>query len=142
MLQRYSDWQLRLDNFLLGCANLPFAYGRFDCSLFVSNAIYVMTGTDLAAPYRGQYRSRKEALLLAKRNTGKQSIRALLEFVLKDLPTIPVLCAQRGDIVLVKRGANDVSLALVSLDGKTLLAASKEGFLRLPLTLGIKAWRI
>jgi hypothetical protein len=35
-----------------------FSYGRWDCCLFVCDAIRVMTGIDLAADYRGAYSSR------------------------------------------------------------------------------------
>jgi hypothetical protein len=94
-----------------------------------------MTGHDLAAPYRGKYRSRKEALAMAK------PLRSFLETALSDLPVIPVLSAQRGDIVLVNRG-RDVSLGLIALNGREILAASKAGYLRLPVSLAESAWRV
>jgi cell wall-associated NlpC family hydrolase len=143
MLTRKSDWHIHLDKFLLAHGKTPFRYGEMDCSLFVFDAVHAMTGTDLAAPYRGRYHSRKQALALAKQHTGKASLRALLTAVLDPLPAVPVLLAQRGDIVLVRRGKHDVSIAIVSLDGRTILAASNtEGFVRLPLALGIRAWRV
>jgi hypothetical protein len=144
-LQRYADWAERLDQFLLSVSRFRFRYGAGedsqDCALFVANAVYAMTGTDLAARFRGQYHSRKEALALAKSHTGKVTLRPFFEWALRELPQAPVPCAQRGDIVLVRR-AGDVSLGIVSLDGRTILAVAKEGLLRLPLHLGIRAWRV
>lgn len=139
MLIRKPDWDSRLDHFLLACAHVPFRFGQFDCCLFVAGCVYAMTETDLAARYRGQYHSRSEALALAKRHSG--SLREFLGYALADLPQIPVPCAQRGDIVLVRR-SRDVSLGIVSLDGRTILAAAKEGFLRLSRNLGVRAWRV
>jgi hypothetical protein len=131
-----------LDRYLLATATTPFAYGRSDCALFVAGAVDAMTGTDLAARFRGQYHSRKEAVALAKSYTGKLALRPFFEFALRDLPQVPVPCAQRGDIVLVKRAGGDVSLGLVSLDGRSLCSCAKEGFLRYERTLGIRAWRV
>jgi len=118
-----------------------FGYGANDCCLFVAGAVLAMTGTDIAAEFRGKYSSRKEALSLALSYAGKRSVRALVEKGLGALPVVPVLCAQRGDIALVKR-SRDVSLGLVALDGKAILAAGRDGLLRLPLTLGLRAWRV
>lgn len=100
-----------------------------------------MTGSDIAAHFRGKYRSRSEALDLALSYAGRRSIRALLEKALSDYSVIPVLCAQRGDLVLVQR-SRDVSLGVLALDGKAILAASQQGLTRLPLTLVVRAWRV
>jgi hypothetical protein len=42
---------------------------------------------------------------------------------------------------MVKR-AKDVSLGIIALNGRLIAAASAEGFLYLPLSLGLIAWRI
>lgn len=138
---RFADWQMRLDCFLNNSAAKPFAYGETDCCLFVADAVFAMSGVDLAASFRGRYHSRKEALAVAKKRTGKASLRLLIETALADLPAVSVLSAQRGDILLVKR-SRDVSLGILSLNGKEIVAAAAEGFLRLPLSLALRAWRV
>jgi hypothetical protein len=49
--------------------------------------------------------------------------------------------AQRGDIVLVQRGKSH-SLGVVGLNGREVVAAAEDAFLRLPLNLAICAWRV
>src|SRR6185437_16001334 len=135
---RFPDWPIRLEQFLRESSTEPFQYGRHDCCVFVANAVLAMTGRDLAADVRGRYRSRKEALALAQDRTGTRSIRALIETLLCDLPEVAPRMAQRGDIVLVKR-ASDVSLGLVALNGKEILAASRGGFVHLSMSRALCA---
>src|ERR1041385_7487616 len=126
-LARLPDWQSRLAQFLLAHRSTPFSYGRFDCCLFVCDAITAMTGTDPAARFRGTYSSLKEA-----RRYG--SVRKITEQVTTEfeMPEIPVLRAQRGDIVLIKR-SRDYSLGLVGLSG-SIAVLIKSGFTHIPLT--------
>lgn len=102
-----------------------------------------MTGTDLASPFRGCYRSRAEALALAKSYAGKPSLPLLIGKALyeRGLGEVPLLSAQRGDILLVKR-ANARSLGILALNGKEILAASETGYLRLDVSRAIRAWRV
>lgn len=142
-MQRYPDWQAQFSQFLTRRSSQPFAYGEMDCCLFVADCVEAMTGTDLAVRFRGKYRSRKEALQLAKRETGRGSIRALIEKTIKEfgLREVPLPYTQRGDIVLVAQ-KDAYLLGILALNGKEILAASKTGFLRLPLSRAVCAWRI
>ena len=58
---RKPDWQALLDAFLAEHQFDSFQYGRWDCCLFVCDAILAMTGVDPAAAYRGTYSSRAES---------------------------------------------------------------------------------
>src|SRR5690348_16756097 len=122
MLSRLPCWQCSLARFLLDNSRRPFRYGSFDCGLFVSDAILVMTGTDLAASFRGKYKSRTELLRLIRQYTGALSLRALAERITAEfqMPEVPILRAQRGDLVLLKR-ARDYSLGLVDLNGRDIV---------------------
>lgn len=102
-----------------------------------------MTGTDIAIGFRGRYRTRKEALEAVREYTGKVSIRAIAETLFREngLREVPVLSAQRGDAVLVKRG-RDWSLGLIALDGKTIVALAKNSLLRWPLSQAVRTWRV
>jgi len=135
-MTRYQDWPDRFEASVAAAAPRSFRYGKWDCCLAVADIVAAMTGTDLAAPYRGRYSSRKEALRL-----GNGALRGFLEEALSELPSIPVLCAQRGDIVLVQR-PRDVSLGLIALNGKAILAASRKGFMLFSLSLAVRAWRV
>src|SRR5690349_20174716 len=142
MLTRYPDWQSRLQQFLFKALSFQFAYGSADCCLFVADAVEAMTGIDIAAKYRGQYSSRTEALELAQRETGKRAVSSVIVAALEDagLPKIAVNAAQRGDVVLVRR-SGDVSLGIVDLNGKEILAIAQTSFVRIPLVRAIRAWR-
>lgn len=144
---RKPDWALRFDRFLVDHAHTPFSYGQFDCCLFIADAIAAMTGTDLAAPFRGRYHSRKSALEAVKTYCGRASVRTLVERAAAEqaMPVIPVPCAQRGDLLLLARPKGH-SLALVALNGREALVLRRAGIWRLPLAeLGSQAqcaWRV
>ena len=140
-MTRFPDWPARLELFLGGTSAKRFQYGRFDCCLFVANAVHAMTGFDLAFDVRGKYHSRREALELAQERTGMRSVRVLIEAILSPLPEVSPNMAQRGDIVLVKR-ASDVSLGLIALNGKEILATARSGFVRMSLHRASRAWRV
>jgi hypothetical protein len=53
-LERKPYWDTReLNDFLIARAFAPFSWGVNDCALFVADAIEAMTGTDIAADFRG-----------------------------------------------------------------------------------------
>jgi hypothetical protein len=136
MLTRRPCWQCVLSKFLIENQNRPFAYGRWDCCLFVCDAIQVMTGTDIAASFRGRYSSQREA-----RQFG--SVRAIAERVAQEhgMPDIPILRANRGDIALVKRGRSH-SLGLIDLNGRQILVVSAHGLYRIPLSHADHCWHV
>jgi hypothetical protein len=137
----------------------PFAWGKNDCATFACDAVLAMTGTDLAEPLRGKYDS---ALLAARTmNAFVSDIEAKKSVAdRKERPTdnllestafaiaaihgirqVPVLRAQRGDVVLVKL-ENGLALAIVSLNGHEVIAPGATGLRRLPLRSALRAWRI
>lgn len=113
---------------------MPLVYGRSDCCLFVCNAIQAMTGVDVAAEFRGKYSTLAEA-----RRFG--TVREIAERITAQfsMPEVPVLRAQRGDVVLIKR--RSYSLGLVDLSGR-IAALTKDGLTRIPIESASKAWRV
>ncbi len=136
MLVRKSCWQCQLAKFFFLSSRTPFAYGSFDCCMFVCDAILAMTGTDIAAEFRGTYSSQKES-----RRHG--SVRSIAERVTREhgMPEVPVLRAQRGDMALLKR-PRDYSLGIFDLSGMAVAAATKKGTVRVPLSEVQRAWRV
>jgi hypothetical protein len=141
---RRADWQSRLESFLHANAHHPFAYGSWDCCLFVSSAIHQMTDVDPAHEFRNNYSSRGEAYRSIKAATGAASLEAVVTTITDKLqmPLIPVLCAQRGDVVLLNRAARDYSLGLVSLNGREIIVCRRDGLCRISLARAIRAWRV
>lgn len=142
-MTRLHDWQARLDSFLHVHAHDPFVYGSWDCCLFVCDAILEMTGIDPAQDYRDNYKSRGEAYRLIKAATGSKSLQTIVANITAKLQMakIPVLCAQRGDVVLIKR-ARDYSLGLIALNGREIVACRAHGLCRISLSHATRAWRV
>jgi hypothetical protein len=142
-MTRRPDWQARLDSFLREHQQHPFAYGSWDCCLWVSSAIQAMTGVDPARAFRRHYSSRGEALTLIKTVTGSSSVEAIVAQTAKELwmPEIPIPFAQRGDVVLVKR-ARDYSLGLIALNGREVIVCRARGLCRISLSHALRAWRV
>ena len=142
-MQRRSDWQATLDEFLRAHQDRPFEYGKWDCCLFVCDAIVEMTGVDLAASYRGRYSTRAGAVRAIREQLGTVSVWAVAAnaAATHSMQEVPVTHAHRGDMVLVGR-VRDYSLGLVALNGRDVIVASKRGLWRLPLSCAVRAWRV
>ena len=120
-----------------------FSYGRFDCCLFVCDAISVMTGVDPAAGFRGTYSSRAEARRAILAHCGSASVQAVVEAVTTryGIEETPVLHARRGDVALIKR-SRDHSLGLITLNGRDIALASSHGLWTLPVSAAVRAWHV
>lgn len=142
-MTRLPDWQTRLDSFLNLHAQDPFAYGSWDCCLFVCDAIREMTGVDPAQDFRDKYKSRDEAYRLIKAATGAKSLQMIVASITTKLKMqeIPMLMAQRGDVVLVKR-ARDYSLGLIALNGRELKVCRAQGICSVSLSHATRAWHV
>jgi hypothetical protein len=141
-LTRYGDWQSRLTAYLLHAERVPFRYGVQDCGLFVAGAILAMTGVDTVAELRG-YTNRTQAFQRIADVCGQPTMEAAAVYLAKlhGLPEVPVLCAQRGDAVML-RGGRRSSLGIVAMHGTEILTPYRAGLLRLPLSHARRAWHI
>lgn len=97
MIERLPDWEQRLHDYVAALEGSTFSWGTLDCALFAAGAVLAQTGVDLAADFRGRYR------------TARGSVRALRRFgagtleatIAARLPAIEPAFAQRGDVVMV-----------------------------------------
>lgn len=96
MIERLPDWEQRLHDYVAALEGSSFSWGTLDCALFAAGAVMAQTGVDLAADFRGRYR------------TARGSVRALRRFgagtlaatIAARLPAIEPAFAQRGDVVM------------------------------------------
>jgi hypothetical protein len=139
---RLPDWQSRLHAFLQEHQQESFHYGRWDCCLFVCEAVAVMTGVDPAAGYRGTYSSRAGARDALLAYCGTASVRAFAEaFTARHgMRETTILQARRGDVALIKR-SRDFSLGLVALNGREIVVVSRGLSMR-PLSVAARAWNV
>ena len=93
-LVRRSDWHQRLTDYIMAAMQAPYQPGVHDCALFAAGAVDAMTGTDLAAPYRGRYATLRGGVRVLRR-CGFANHVALVRH---HLTAVPVARAMPGDL--------------------------------------------
>lgn len=127
-MARLNDWRARLHNLLADYADRAFVPGEFDCSLFTADCIQIITGIDLAAPYRGAYSTVEEGLSLIQADGYADHV-ALAE------SHFPIerarLAARTGDIAVVRsRGAAGLGIVI----GDRVAVVTERGLGHLPIS--------
>jgi hypothetical protein len=141
-LARLPDWQSRLSEYILRNARRPFRYGELDCGLWVAGAIEAMTGVDVAAELRG-YTCRRQAFDRIAAACGSRSIEKIADHLAAKFGILEIspAFAQRGDAVQLERGAK-AKLGVVGMNGLEILIPYREGLLRVPMRLAVRAWHV
>ncbi len=142
MLKRLDHWPGLLESFIDSRRHVPFQWGKNDCVLFSCDAVLAMTGQDLARGFRDTYDTARGALK-AMHLLDASSVGELADvFAARlGLRVLPATFAQRGDVVLLNRELGE-SLGIVSLNGVDIWAPAEEGLAEIPITEGLRAWRI
>lgn len=133
-MQRYRDWQSRLQACLAERRARPFEWGSLDCVLFAADCVEACTGVDLAAMYRGTYSDATSAGRIVHALGGLAEIAAASV----GREVLPVQ-AQPGDIGLV---INDGRECLAVCTGSTWHAPGADGVVALPMDQAARAWRL
>jgi uncharacterized protein DUF6950 len=142
MVNRNPLWNTLLAEFIQSRLLSPFVWGENDCCLFACDAVLAMTGTDLAANFRGKYNTQISAYKLVKSYAGG----GLAEFADKiatenNISEVALNFATAGDVVLVAGDQGD-TLGFVELNGREVLATGPQGLMRVEKTNWKKAWKI
>jgi hypothetical protein len=95
-LNRRHDWPEVMAAFIDSRRPMPFEWGTHDCALFPADGWKAMTDVDLAADFRGRYKSERKALRLMREAGGMRALVLRAGLVEK-----PPAFAQRFDVVLV-----------------------------------------
>jgi hypothetical protein len=125
-------------------ARMPFAWGTNDCAMFVADGIERMTGTDIAADFRGRYDNEKDAIATIEMITGGATIEDAAAWCAArhGIMEWPVpLFAQRGDMVIVRDAGRLIS-GLVHLSGRHVVTVGELALKRLPITAATRAWHV
>lgn len=93
---RIEGWETRLSDYIAECRNKEFQYGVFDCVIFASDAVNLMTGIDPIYEGRGQYTDLRGGLELLKKYRDSQA--DIMDFYFRRLDNKGR--AKRGDIAL------------------------------------------
>lgn len=141
MSRRRNDWAERLARYLSTAARRRFEWGEHDCALFAAGAIQALREVDVANDLR-TYRSEHGAarVLAANDCDGVEQIadKIAAEYGFEE---IPVLRAQRGDVVVADLEAGP-TLGVVDMTGRRAVFAAEKGLAHLELRYCRRAWRI
>ena len=133
---RFPDWRPRLFGFIAATVRRPLVPGQHDCALFAAGAVEAMTGTDVAADWRGRYDS-FNAGLKALRKAGFKDHVAL---VAAHLEEVPPAFAQVGDIGAILLPGELPALGIFTGGELAVLRETGLGFA--PREMAVQAWRV
>ncbi len=136
-IKRLPNWPELLAGKIDDARQQPFVWGENDCCLFAAHCVEIMTGIDLVGDYRS-YKTKAEALRMLKKYGG---VAGVAEAIAKkhEIPEIPPLIAQRGDVCLFDIGSGD-TLGVIA--GEHIFAPGQDGLIGFPLQQAVCAWRI
>lgn len=132
-------------DFLITRRGMPFAWGSNDCALFAADAIEAITGTDIAAEFRGKYTNELGALRAVKEISGGKTFRDATAYCASKHGLVEYeypLMAKRGDLVIVRNGDGEEITGVVGLDGRYVLSPGDAGLVQLPITSVVRAWSL
>lgn len=139
-LTRYADWPARLLNAIEEKASTRFSPGTHDCCISACDIVERMTGTDIAANFRG-YTNKEEMLATLEAHGG---VGAIAEAVMNKYGCAEILIplAGRGDMVLLDM-PDGPTMAVVGMNGIDAVACSMRGWLPVNIKQhATRAWRI
>ena len=139
-LTRLKEWAAFLDTFIHARSKTPFAYASNDCCLFAADAIKEITGTDIAASFRGTYTDEASANAVIAANGGTVATLVANLATQFSMASVPPLTAQSGDLVALNGGAG-IALGIVGCDG-SVYGVGTDGLQRVALTTVVQAWRV
>lgn len=139
MIERREDWEIRLHGALMAARGEAFAWGDHDCCLMAADIVDAMCGSEIAARWRGRYRTARGAARLLHRRGGIDAEMARLGLVER-----PCLLAQRGDVlslpVVPELAETGLVLGICLADG--IVGAGPSGWWLVPLTSAERAWHV
>jgi hypothetical protein len=115
---------------------VPFQWGINDCCLFAADWVYMLTGVDPAAKWRGEYSNALEAARLAADYGGVIGLVTAAGNWTAQEPT----AARRGDLVLIP--APTFGSAVGVCAGSYLLIPGESGLLTVSMEQATNSWRI
>ncbi|TPN44466.1 hypothetical protein FJ981_28125 [Mesorhizobium sp. B1-1-4] len=139
-MNRLPDWPARLHDFIDGVKRSPFAWDGHDCFIgWAADAVLAMTGEDIAARYRGKYKTAKGGAAVLRR-AGFDNLADGMASLLPEYPE-GVSRAKLGDIAAIPTdGPFGWSLGIVN--GETILTAGEKAMGVSPLLTATRAFRV
>ena len=131
---RRPGWERHLAEAIEAARDRPFCWGRHDCATFSFDLRRAIAGGhDVAALWRGRYRTARGAVRVMRR-LGWTSLEAAGRDLLGE-PLPSVHLAQRGDLVL-----SDTGLGFGICLGARAAGIAPSGLVLVPITACTLAW--
>lgn len=137
-MKRLPDWPRRLHDFLDEVKRKRFEWASNNCGEhFAAGAVLAVTGEDIAAPWRGRYKSAAGALRVMK-NAGFMNLGDMVASV---LPEIHPSRAKLGDIATVPAdGPFGTSLGIIN--GEVILVLGENGMGVVPMSFATRVFAV
>jgi hypothetical protein len=136
-MKRLPNWRMPLAELFRQAQTQTFAWGSFDCALFACDCVWVQTGKDPAAAFRGTYSTEAEANALGSLSAIAETVAAQF-----GLAEIAPGHAGRGDIVLIQNQTAQGALAVVDFSGAYAVCPGSRGLIRVRRHRWQRAWRV
>lgn len=127
-----NDRAVLLHQFMAARRAMPYAWGTNDCAIFAADAVLAITGEDPLGELRGAWTDEATAASVLQAQGG------LIAAMDARFPRRDPAFAKRGDLVLVKDGNGQPSLAVVT--GKDAFAPGVSGLVPYPAAKARLAW--
>lgn len=140
---RKQGWESIFNDYIESIAKKKFEWGSCDCLTFASDCAVAICDTDPMSKkkhtdpdtIRGKYDNRDDAYKLIYKY--RKSIPSIMDL---HFQRIKPNFTTRGDIVLAKLG--NLKTFGVVCSGKAFFKTEEEGFVSIPLSEGMIAWRV
>lgn len=113
---RTISWESRLNEYVENCRSREFAWGSWDCGLFVADCLQIILGVDFALSIRGRYDTEKKAYDFLRKHYYVETVEQMFDVVAAQHPSffrvIPVSAARRGDVVIYDTKAGGPALGI------------------------------
>lgn len=138
-MKRLPDWRQRLEAVLDDVRRTPFAWGAHDCGpALAGRVVLALTGEDVAAPWRGKYRTASEAVRLI-RDAGFTDLADLAASI---APEIHPSRARVGDIAAFRIDSSALGSALGVVNGERVIVLRPEGTGTMSLLQAHRAFKV
>lgn len=136
-MKRNDNWRPALLAYVQSVAAKPFVWGEHDCALFAAGAVEAMTGEDIAAPFRGKYKTLAGGLRMLK----KRGFDNHADYAASLFEEIHPSSVNVGDIAALDTGSG-IALGIVQGDRIYALQDGAAGISTVPLLRAKRAFRV
>jgi hypothetical protein len=136
MMNRVENWSEVLADFIAN-GDRPFCWGEWDCGLFAANCVLAMTGIDIAAEFRGRYKTARGAYRVMRGDIESVMVNRVAPK--HNLAEIAPAMAKRGDLCVLD---TPLGYALGVCVGTKVVCTGPDGLAYLPISSALRAWSI